>query len=217
MKAFMKLHGARAKRVLAATLLLAGGPLSFNATAGAVDDFRILTKETKGARGEFTQTVADRNGKVLREASGSFSISRPGKFRWTYVKPYPQLLVGDGQKVWIYDSDLNQVTIRPMDQTLSSTPAALLSGSQDFEKVFAIEELPAAGGVSWLGAKPLAAESGLQSARIGFAGGALRQLEFIDSFGQTTVIIVSKFEKNPALPADNFKFTPPKGADVVGG
>src|SRR6185436_2973127 len=116
------------------------------------------------------------------------------KFRWSYDKPYAQLLVGDGQKVWIYDRDLNQVTIRPFDKTLSSTPAALLSGSSDFEKMFAIEEQPAAGGVSWLVAKPRAAETGLEFARIGFAGGVLRTLEFVDSFGQKTTITVAKFE-----------------------
>ena len=184
--------------------------------AGAVEDFRALTTDTRAARGDFTQVVSDRNGKTLRQASGTFSLARPGKFRWAYEKPYAQLLVGDGQKVWIYDTDLNQVTIRPMDKTLSSTPAALLSGSQDFEKVFAIDEQPAANNLSWLIAKPRGAETGLEYARIGFANGALKQLEFIDSFGQKTVITVNKFEKNPALPADNFKFVPPKGADVVG-
>ena len=199
--------------LLAVTLLALPGP----AQAGAVEEFRAFTTQTRSARGDFSQVVVDRAGKKLREASGTFSLSRPGKFRWTYVKPYAQLLVGDGQKVWIYDTDLNQVTIRAMDQTLSATPAALLAGSQDFEKVFAVEDLPPADGLTWLGAKPRAAESGLESARIGFNKGTLEKLEFVDSFGQRTIITVSKFEKNPALGADHFKFTPPKGADVIGG
>ena len=199
------------------TLAAVCATAALNATAGAVDDFRTLTTDTRAARGDFTQVVTDRNGKSLRQASGTFSLARPGKFRWAYEKPYAQLLVGDGQKVWIYDRDLNQVTIRPFDQTLSSTPAALLSGSSDFEKVFAIEEQPASGGVSWLIAKPRGAETGLEFARIGFAGGALKTLEFVDAFGQKTTITIARFEKNPSLPADNFKFTPPKGADVVGG
>lgn len=187
------------------------------ATAGAVDDFRAFTTQTKAARGDFTQVVVDRTGKVLRTASGTFSLMRPGKFRWSYVKPYAQLLVGDGQKVWIYDADLNQVTIRAMDKALSATPAALLSGSQDFEKVFAVEDLPAADGLAWLGATPRASDSGVESARIGFGNGVLQRLEFVDTFGQRTIITVSNFEKNPVLGADNFKFTPPKGADVIGG
>ena len=191
--------------------------LSAPAETGAVEEFRNFNTQTKSARGDFSQVVVDRGGKVLREASGTFSLARPGKFRWSYVKPYAQLLVGDGQKVWIYDADLNQVTIRAMDQTLSATPAALLSGSQDFEKVFAVEDLPPDEGLTWLAAKPRAADSGLESARIGFSKGNLRKLEFVDSFGQRTIITVSKFEKNPALGADNFKFTPPKGADVIGG
>ncbi|MBK8740098.1 MAG: outer membrane lipoprotein chaperone LolA [Betaproteobacteria bacterium] len=199
--------------LLAVTLLALAGP----ARAGAVEEFRAFTTQTRSARGDFSQVVVDRAGKVLREASGTFSLSRPGKFRWTYVKPYAQLLVGDGQKVWIYDTDLNQVTIRAMDQTLSATPAALLAGSQDFEKVFAVEDLPPGDGLTWLGARPRAAESGLESARIGFNKGTLEKLEFVDSFGQRTIITVSKFEKNPALGADHFKFTPPKGADVIGG
>ena len=200
--------------LLVAAMILS---LSAPARAGAVDEFRDFTTRTKSARGDFTQVVVDRTGKILRESSGTFSLARPGKFRWSYVKPYTQLLVGDGQKVWVYDTDLNQVTIRAMDQTLSATPAALLSGSQDFEKVFAIEELPAADGLTWLGAKPRAADSGLESARIGFNKGILQKLEFVDNFGQRTIITVSKFEKNPVLGADTFKFAPPKGADVIGG
>lgn len=187
------------------------------ARAGGVDDFRAFTTQTRSAQGDFTQVVVDRTGRVLREASGTFSLARPGKFRWSYVKPYAQLLVGDGQKVWIYDTDLNQVTIRAMDQTLSATPAALLSGSQDFEKVFAVEDLPPSDGLTWLAAKPRAADSGLESVSIGFHKGILQKLEFLDTFGQRTTITVSKFEKNPALGADHFKFTPPKGADVIGG
>lgn len=191
--------------------------VSTAATAGAVDDFRAFTTQTKSARGDFTQVVADRGGKVIRQSSGTFSLARPGKFRWSYVKPYAQLLVGDGEKVWVYDTDLNQVTIRSMDKALSATPAALLAGSQEFEKIFAIDELPLADGLSWLAAKPRATDSGLEYAKLGFREGTLEKLEFVDSFGQKTTITVSKLEKNPHLPADAFKFVPPKGADVIGG
>jgi outer membrane lipoprotein carrier protein len=198
---------------LALALLL----ISTVATAEAVEDFRAFTAQTKAARGDFTQVVVDRSGKVLRQSSGTFSLARPGKFRWSYAKPYSQLLVGDGQKVWVYDADLNQVTIRPMDKALSATPAALLAGSEDFEKIFAIHELPPADGLSWLEAKPRQADSGLESAKLGFRDGSLEKLEFVDNFGQTTTITLSKLEKNPRLPADAFKFVPPAGADVVGG
>jgi len=186
------------------------------AQAGAIEDFRAFTGQTKAARGDFTQVVVDRAGKTLRESAGSFSLARPGKFKWSYTKPYAQLLVGDGQKVWVYDTDLNQVTIRPMDKALSATPAALLSGSQDFEKVFSIEELAPASGLTWLGAKPKNTESGLDFAKLGFNKGTLEKLEFLDNFGQTTTITVSRFEKNPQLAPDTFKFVPPKGADVIG-
>ena len=187
------------------------------ASAGAIDDFRSFTTQTRAVRGDFTQVVVDRSGKTLRQSSGTFSLQRPGRFRWSYAKPYAQLLVGDGEKVWIYDADLNQVTIRPMDKALSATPAALLSGSQEFEKIFAIDELPPADGLNWLSAKPRTPDSGLESAKLGFSNGSLERLEFIDNFGQTTTITVSKLEKNPALAPDTFKFVPPKGADVIGG
>ncbi|MEO8133126.1 MAG: outer membrane lipoprotein chaperone LolA [Betaproteobacteria bacterium] len=188
-----------------------------SASAGALEDFRAFTTHVKSARGDFQQVVSDRSGKVLRQASGSFSLARPGKFRWTYVKPFAQLVVGDGQKVWIYDTDLNQVTIRKMDDTLNATPAALLSGSQEFDRIFTVEELPPADGLTWLGAKPKAPDSGLESARLGFNKGTLEKLAFVDNFGQETVVTISRFEKNPALAPDSFRFTPPKGADVIGG
>jgi outer membrane lipoprotein carrier protein len=192
-------------------LFFAGG-----SHAGAVDDLRAFTTQTKAARGDFTQVVVDRSGRMLRQSSGTFSLARPGKFRWSYAKPYTQLLIGDGEKVWVYDTDLNQVTIRPMDKALSATPAALLSGSDEFEKIFAIDELPPADGLSWLAAKPRSADSGLESAKVGFRNGTLEKLEFVDNFGQTTTITVARLEKNPTLAADTFKFTPPKGADVIG-
>jgi outer membrane lipoprotein carrier protein len=188
-----------------------------SATAGALDDFHAFSRNTRSASGEFAQVVVDRSGKVLRQSSGTFSIARPGKFRWTYVKPYAQVLVGDGEKVWVYDKDLNQVTIRPMDKALSATPAALLSGSGEFEKIFTLQDLAPADGLEWLGAKPKDADSGLDSARLGFDKGTLARLEFVDNFGQTTTITISKLERNPSLPADTFKFVPPKGADVIGG
>jgi len=204
-------------RIITIASLVALTVWSGAASAGALEDFRAFSRDTKAASGDFTQVVVDRTGKVLRQSSGTFSLARPGKFRWTYAKPYSQLLVGDGQKVWVYDQDLNQVTVRTMDKALSATPAALLSGSGEFEKIFTLQELPAAEGLTWVGARPKDADSGLESARLGFNAGVLSKLEFVDNFGQTTTITVSKLEKNPQLPADAFKFVPPKGADVIGG
>jgi outer membrane lipoprotein carrier protein len=204
-------------RVAALASLIASALVAASALAGALEDFRAFSRDTKAASGDFTQVVVDRTGKVLRQSSGTFSLARPGKFRWTYAKPYSQLLVGDGQKVWVYDQDLNQVTVRPMDKALSATPAALLSGSGEFEKIFTLQELPAGDGLAWVGARPKDADSALESARLGFSGGVLSKLEFVDNFGQTTTITLSNLEKNPRLPADAFNFVPPKGADVIGG
>ena len=172
--------------------------------------------DTQTARATFTQTVTDANGRAKQEASGEFAIARPGKFRWSVEKPYKQLLVGDGERVWIYDADLNQVVKRRNDQALGTTPAALLAGKDDVERAFDWRDLPAAGGLEWLGATPKSKESAFTEIRLGFDDKGLVALEVHDNFGQRTLIRLAKLERNPKLPAELFRFTPPAGADVVG-
>jgi outer membrane lipoprotein carrier protein len=186
------------------------------ASAATIERLRAFVHDTQTARATFTQTVTDRNGRPKQEASGEFSISRPGKFRWTVDKPYQQLLVGDGERVWIYDPDLNQVVKRRADQALGTTPAALLAGKDDVERAFEWRDLPAADGLDWLGATPKDKESSFTEIRLGFDGPTLAALDIFDNFGQRTRIKLSKLERNPRLAPDLFKFTPPKGADVVG-
>jgi outer membrane lipoprotein carrier protein len=186
------------------------------AQAATVERLRAFVRETQTARASFTQTVTDRNGRPKQEASGEFAISRPGKFRWSVAKPYQQLLVGDGERVWIYDPDLNQVVKRRADQALGTTPAALLAGKDDVERAFDWHDLPAADGLDWLGATPKDKESSFTEIRLGFDHTGLAALEIFDNFGQRTRIKLSKLERNPKLSPDLFRFTPPKGADVVG-
>jgi outer membrane lipoprotein carrier protein len=185
------------------------------ADAATLARLRAFVRETQTMHANFTQVVSDASGRQVAQASGEFSISRPGRFRWTVEKPYKQLLVGDGDRVWIYDQDLNQVISRKSDRALGNTPAALLSGREDVEAAFEWRDLPAAEGLEWLGATPKDKESAFKELRLGFDAGGLAALDVIDNFGQRTVIRVSKLERNPKLSPELFRFTPPAGADVV--
>jgi outer membrane lipoprotein carrier protein len=181
-----------------------------------LERLRAFVHDTQTARATFTQTVTDKNGRIKQEASGEFALARPGKFRWMVDKPYKQLLVGDGERVWIYDADLNQVVKRRNDQALGTTPAALLAGKDDVERAFDWRDLPAADGLDWLGATPKNKESAFTEIRLGFDGARLAALEVYDNFGQRTLIRLAKLERNPKLSPELFRFTPPPGADVVG-
>lgn len=187
------------------------------AHAAALDQFKAFVASTKSARGEFAQKQvkkADAKGKVAPPSSGSFVFARPGKFVWTYQKPYEQLLQADGEQLYVYDKDLNQVTIRKLGDALGSSPAAILFGSNDLEKNFTLTDAGQRDGMEWLKATPKAKDASFESVQIGLKNGVPRAMELVDSFGQTSVITFTKFEKNPSLPASQFSFVMPKGADV---
>lgn len=186
------------------------------AEAGAVDQLHQFLTNTRTLKAEFTQMVIGKSGRKPQNSSGLVAISRPGKLRWDIQKPYPQLVVGDGEKIWIYDTELKQVTVRKSGQAISGSPAAILSGNNDLEKNFTLTEAGEAEGMAWVEATPKASDSGFEKVRLGFAGSDLKAMELQDSFGQTTHIRFTKLERNPALPANTFKFTPPAGVDVVG-
>ena len=186
------------------------------AAAGAVDQLHQFLSSTRTLKAEFSQMVVAKSGRKPQQSSGVVAISRPGKLRWDIQKPYPQLVVGDGEKIWIYDAELKQVTVRKAGQAISGSPAALLAGSNELEKNFTLSEAGAAEGMNWVEAIAKADESGFEKIRLGFVGADLRAMELYDNFGQTTHIRFSKLERNPQLPAATFKFTPPAGVDVVG-
>ena len=190
--------------------------ITANVEAGGVDRLRDFVDGAKTLRAQFIQTVVDRAGKVSSESSGTMQFSRPGKFRWQYTQPYPQLIVGDGQKLWIWDSDLNQVTVKKLSDSLGSSPAALLAGSNEIERSFTLIDGGSKDGLEWLNAQPKDRDTTFESIRMGFGEAGLQAMELIDSFGQKTIIRFAKVEKNPKLVTDLFKFSPPKGADVVG-
>jgi outer membrane lipoprotein carrier protein len=203
------------KRLLPGAVLLMFG-VTF-AHAGSIEWLKSFMEGAKTARAQFSQTVLDRNAKVTNESSGTMQFARPGKFRWEYTKPYPQLIVGDGQKLWIWDSDLNQVTVKKLGDALGSTPAALLAGNNEIEKSFTLIDAGSRDGIEWLQALPKDKESTFENIRLGFdEAGGLQIMELLDNFGQKTIIRFAKLEKNLKLGAELFKFKPPKGADVIG-
>lgn len=196
--------------------LLLAGLTALPALADARSRLDAFVEGTKGLKAQFTQTVFDRNGRKTQEASGSLFFSRPGKFRWVYQKPYAQIIVGDGKKLWIYDEDLDQVTVRKLDRAIGESPAALLAGSNDMEKLFTLKDAGGKDGLEWLEATPKSAEGSFERVRLGFKGDDLHTMELKDNFGQTTLLRFSGLERNPAMGASLFRFTPPKGADVIG-
>ena len=190
--------------------------LPWSAQAGAIDQLHQFLQSTKTLKAEFAQTVIAKNGRKPQQSSGQVAISRPGKLRWDIQKPYPQLVVGDGEKIWIYDPELKQVTVRKAGQAIGGSPAALLAGSNELEKNFNLSEAGESEGFNWVEAIAKADDSGFEKIRLGLVGSDLKAMELFGNFGQTTLIHFSRLERNTPLPATTFKFTPPAGVDVVG-
>jgi outer membrane lipoprotein carrier protein len=189
---------------------------STTAEAAATERFKTFVRGTQSARADFEQKVYDRAGKLTQESKGSFVFQRPGLFRWVYAKPVDQVIVGDGERVWIHDRDLNQVTVRKLSRALGSTPAALLAGSADVEKAFELSDAGAKDGLEWLDAKPRDREAGFERVRMGFSAEGIQAMELTDHFGQITHLRFSNLVRNPKVDRSEFRFEPPKGADVLG-
>jgi outer membrane lipoprotein carrier protein len=202
----------RCTRAIAAFVVLH----ATTATASGLDELHAFLEGTQSAQGAFKQVVVNRDGRTTQTTAGTFAFARPGKFRWTYDKPFDQLIVGDGDKVWVYDRDLNQVIVRKLDAALGATPAALLAGDNALEKNFTLVAGGAEGGLEYVDATPKAPDSQFKRIRLGFAQNLPRRMLLTDAFGQTTELTFSDLQRNPKLPAGTFSFTPPKGADVVG-
>lgn len=197
----------------AALSLLPGAP----AFASALDQFKNFVATTKAAKGEFTQRIVKTSSggmKVSNVSSGSFLFARPGKFIWIYQKPYEQRLQADGEKLYIYDKDLNQVTVKKLGSALGSSPAAILFGSNDLEKNFTLKDGGAKDGMEWLQATPKTRDTTFDQIGIGLRNGVPAAMELRDSFGQVSLLTFTKFEKNPPIAENQFKFAAPKGADV---
>lgn len=197
------------------TLALIGAVFSVDAAAATAETLKTYLRDTTSASAHFTQVVFDRSMRKLQETSGTMQFARPGRIRWSYEKPYEQLIVGDGVKLWVYDKDLNQVTVKAIAQAIGGSPAALLAGSNDIEKEFRLTPAGIEGGFDWLEAVPRGNESTFQKVRMGFGKSGLEAMDLTDAFGQLTIVRFSRIERNPKLAQDIFRFTPPKGADVI--
>ncbi|MCU0929058.1 MAG: outer membrane lipoprotein chaperone LolA [Burkholderiaceae bacterium] len=200
------------RRLLAAALLALASTAA--TAADAVDALRAFVRDVSSGRAEFTQTVTSPDGRRTRTSSGRFEFARPDRFRFEYVKPFAQTIVGDGRQVWIYDPGLQQASVRPMSQALGATPAALLTGTS-LERDFELSALPARDGLDWVQARPKQAEGSFSLLRVGFAGAQLAALEIVDNFGQTSVLRFERVEQGAALPPETFRFTPPPGVELL--
>ena len=207
-----------------ATFLIAG--CAHAVCANGLEILETFVKAVNTGRADFTQVVTApaRQGQAARSktSSGTFEFSRPNRFKFLYQKPFEQSIVADGQTLWLYDADLNQVTARKQSAVLGSTPAALIAAAPDLRALqadFTLAAAPDKDGLQWVVATPKAKDGQLQSVRVGFRGdeklAELAALEILDSFGQRSVLSFSKVEVNPALPRDAFQFIAPKGADVI--
>ncbi|MDO5693882.1 MAG: outer membrane lipoprotein chaperone LolA [Pseudomonadota bacterium] len=214
----------RASAKLAAALLITAG--TYPAWAGGLDSLEQFVKNTRSGKAAFTQVVTsptkDGQPQRTKTQSGTFEFQRPGKFRFDYAKPFEQTIVADGQTLWLHDIDLNQVSSRQQAQVLGSTPAAIVAAAPNLkalEKDFTLTEEADAAGQQWVKAVPKSRDGQLQSIRVGFKPGSkgaeLNTLEILDSFGQRSVLTFTGFEVNAAVPASQFQFKPPAGADVL--
>jgi len=197
---------------LATITLLALAALA--ARADAVDQLREFVRDVKSGQAKFTQVVTSADGSKRRTSSGSFEFLRPNRFRFAYARPFEQVIVADGLKVWIFDADLNQASSRKLAQAIGSTPAALLAGGS-LEADFELKAEAARDGLDWALATPKMKDGPFQSMRVGFRGKELSVVEITDSFGQRSRLSFSDFDTKVALPAERFRFVPPAGADVI--
>ena len=189
--------------------------LTATASPAAIARVEALLASTQSLRASFTHEVRDGNGKLVQKAAGTFVLQKPGRFRWDYTTPL-QAIVSDGTRLWFYDADLAQVTVRRQRDVLTQAPAMLLAGKGKVAAGFDADELPAAGGLDWVRLVPRAGAGDFRELRLGFAGADLREMELVDRLGQRTIIRFTALERNVKLAADSFQFKIPPDTDVVG-
>lgn len=186
------------------------------AEAAGVERLRDYFKKSQSMRASFHQTVEDKQLRKIQDVDGQMQLQRPGKFRWDYQKPYQQQIVGDGERIWLYDEDLNQVTIRDLRKSIGNSPASLLAGDAEIEQHFVLKNTSRKGNLEWVMATAKNRDAEFERLFFGFSGLELREMELHDSFGNRTRIVFRDVEINPLLRPESFLFKPPAGADVVG-
>ncbi len=190
--------------------------LSLSANATGLERIKEYFQNIQSASADFHQVVTDKQGHKTQDVTGVMQLQKPNKFRWDYNKPFVQQIIGDGEKIWLFDPELNQVTVRSFTKAAGSSPAALLAGGKEMERSFVIKDASRKGALEWVLAVPKVGETGFERLFLGFKGDALMEMELHDSFGNRTAIQFVNVVRNPKLSADLFKFTPPRDADVLG-
>lgn len=190
--------------------------LPLAAHADGISSLKNFYNNTRSVHANFYQVVTDKQGRKVQEVYGEMQLKRPNKFKWDYNKPYEQQIISDGKQVWLYDTELAQVTVRAIDKALGSSPAALLAGDDTLEKGFKLANLDRKDNAEWVSADPVTRDTGFEKILLGFSDDKLQEMELIDSFGHTTRIVFSAVEVNPTINNKTFLFKAPKGVDVVG-
>ncbi len=203
-------------RALTAGSLVVIAMLSWAPEVQAADDLQRFFSDVQSYTAKFSQVVLDESFNLLQESSGTLWIQRPDKFRWDYDIPFEQHIVGDGERIWVHDVELQQVTVRRVSGGLGATPALLLAGRGKLEENFSVNSLGSQGQLEWTQLIPKNKDGGYEEIRIGFENGRIRILEMIDGFGQTTRIALRNANENVEINAGKFVFEPPPGTDVVG-
>ncbi|HEY0563087.1 MAG TPA: outer membrane lipoprotein chaperone LolA [Methylophilus sp.] len=198
---------------IALLVLMLASPLTWADGVASLKDFFL---NTNAMRAQFTQVVLDNKGRKIQEVQGTMQLQRPNKFRWDYQKPYEQQIISDGQQVFLYDVDLQQVTIRDLSKALGSSPAAMLAGGETVEKSFTLKNAVRKDNLNWVLALPKDKESGFERVILGFEDKQLKKMELYDSFSHVTHITFNQIERNPTLENKTFLFTTPEGVDAVG-
>jgi outer membrane lipoprotein carrier protein len=186
------------------------------AVADGIGSLKNFYNNTHSVHANFYQLVTDKQGRKVQEVYGEMQLKRPNKFKWDYNKPYEQQIISDGKQVWLYDTELSQVTVRAIDKALGSSPAALLAGDDSLDKGFKLSNLDRKDNNQWVSAEPVVRDTGFEKILLGFNDNKLQEMELIDSFGHKTQIVFSEVEVNPTINNKTFLFKPPKGVDVVG-
>lgn len=209
---------AVAGRFAAALILTLCGHLAMAASDPAAGRQKVegFLQGLQSLQAQFKQTLTDRTGRTIEEANGTLAIRRPDRFRWDYREPNEQVIVADGSRIWLYDADLEQVTVRKLDDTLSATPAMLLSGQGNLQDNFTVTQSSQEGATLWVRMEPKRDDTDFKWVRLGFDGATLRFMQLADKLGQTTTLEFTQLQRNPAIDASRFTFTVPAGADVIG-
>lgn len=186
------------------------------AEADGVSSLKKFYAETRTVKADFHQIVTDKQGKKIQEVYGEMQMKRPNKFKWDYHKPFEQQIISDGKQVWLYDTELAQVSVRELSKALGSSPAALLAGNDSLDKNFRLVNAFRKDGLDWVSTNPKDSDTGFNKISLAFKNDELLEMDMIDSFGHQTKILFSNVVHNPMIDDKTFLFQPPKGVDVVG-